>query len=618
VRRFTHSRRASLLPVISLALLLGGCSAAESGPAGAPYCLPADGEAARVWCESPMRKVFPSRQPPQARGEEVVLWAARGEAEPAQIVVRPARTIARARVRFEDLEGPANLRAEHLKANFVGFVNVNKARWGGDRTGPTPDPLLPNEPTTLEAGRSQPIWITMTVPREAPAGEYAGRLWIEGEGVSLPVALRAHVFDFALPESPSLTTLVRLWNTPRDQREAWWRNLAAHRITGETYPATLTVRFSGDEPALGFAHFDATTARYADEYGLRIAHVLQMSLGNGAGFLDKDRRWGGAPLFSAQFERRFTGYSRAMADHLREKGWLEWTHFQFWDEPKPGEMTEACQRLARLVRAAAPDAKIYLTSAPKPELYGLVDIWCVPLIHGYPAEACVERRKAGDEIWAYDNRLYSLDADRSSVDLRGYPWRLFGADVVGVEWWAVNKWTSDPYQVPNQYARQNGGGFFLYPGRGGAEPVNSIRWEMVREGIEDHDYLTVLASAIDEARDRLGVSGQALSGKAAPGRCARGSHPAWKPRRATRRCWPPRGCRSRGRSSSIAKAPTSSSRSRARAGRTASSGGRRRTRASASTATSCPWATTGVSRGPRRGARSGWIWRRRKRRSASP
>jgi len=36
----------------------------------------------------------------------------------------------------------------------------------------------------------------------------------------------------------------------------------------------------------------------------------------------------------------------------------------------------------------------------------------------------------------------------------------------------------------------------------------------VREGIEDHDYLVLLARAIDAARGRLGLTGSALAGQA--------------------------------------------------------------------------------------------------------
>jgi len=502
-----------MLAVAAFAVLMasGGCRAAPATEP--PYSLPADESVARVWCESPMRKVFPSEQPPAAEGEEVVLWAARGEAEPAQIVLRPAQTLSRVHVRFGDLAGPRPLPAGHLVANFVGWIAVDEPRALGGHSGPTPDPLLPNHLEELKPGTTEPIWITAYVPRDAPPGDYAGRFWIEAEGVSLPVRLRVHVFDFALPETPTFTTLARVvGNVPAEQRPTWWRNLARHRISGEAYPASLKVQFAGQKPNLDFTPYDAAEAQYFDQFGLRLQHLPQLGLGDGA-TLRGNGRWAGHPVFSPEFSAMFPSYCRAMADHLRQNGWLRWTHFQFWDEPS-GAGIDYCKRLAELVRAAAPDAKIYLTTPPTPDLYGLVDIWCVPLIYGYPAQACAERRRAGDQIWAYDNRLFSLDVDSSSLDLREFTWRLFSADVVGTEWWAINRWVSDPYTVPNQYPRQNGGGFFLYPPRDGDEPVNSIRWEMVREGIEDHDYLTLLAQGIDAARERLGASDAALSGKA--------------------------------------------------------------------------------------------------------
>jgi hypothetical protein len=35
----------------------------------------------------------------------------------------------------------------------------------------------------------------------------------------------------------------------------------------------------------------------------------------------------------------------------------------------------------------------------------------------------------------------------------------------------------------------NGDGFLVYPGKSG--PVPSIRWETVRDGVEDYDYLRI-------------------------------------------------------------------------------------------------------------------------------
>ena len=57
----------------------------------------------------------------------------------------------------------------------------------------------------------------------------------------------------------------------------------------------------------------------------------------------------------------------------------------------------------------------------------------------------------------------------------------------------------------------NGDGFLLYTDENG--PVNSIRWEVIRDGIEDYDYLAVFN---DRRRKLLNESGhEALLKRAA-------------------------------------------------------------------------------------------------------
>jgi len=56
----------------------------------------------------------------------------------------------------------------------------------------------------------------------------------------------------------------------------------------------------------------------------------------------------------------------------------------------------------------------------------------------------------------------------------------------------------------------NGDGFLVYPGPDG--PVDSIRWEIIRDGIEDYDYLRILTDRINKVQ-AAGVN-QALLEKA--------------------------------------------------------------------------------------------------------
>jgi hypothetical protein len=60
----------------------------------------------------------------------------------------------------------------------------------------------------------------------------------------------------------------------------------------------------------------------------------------------------------------------------------------------------------------------------------------------------------------------------------------------GYLFWAVNYWTKDPWKNPMVYPKQNGNGTFYYPGKNG--PITSIRFEALRDGMEDYEYLYIL------------------------------------------------------------------------------------------------------------------------------
>ena len=62
----------------------------------------------------------------------------------------------------------------------------------------------------------------------------------------------------------------------------------------------------------------------------------------------------------------------------------------------------------------------------------------------------------------------------------------------------------------------NGDGRFVYPPEAAADahppgpvlegPVDSIRWEMLRDGIEDYEYLAILKRLIEQKKGKLSAS----------------------------------------------------------------------------------------------------------------
>ena len=183
-----------------------------------------------------------------------------------------------------------------------------------------------------------------------------------------------------------------------------------------------------------------------------------------------------------------------------------------------------------------------LTEQPEEALAGPVDIWC-PVTPNYEHEAAQQRRTHGDRFWWYvccgpKAPYCTLFIDHPATELRVWLWQTWQRDIVGVLVWESTYWTSpaefpdkdhpqNPYEDPMGYVSGyydkagvkqywgNGDGRFLYPplaaatpGASGdgpviAPPVSSIRWEMLREGIEDYEYLWLLRDLIAKRRSSL-------------------------------------------------------------------------------------------------------------------
>jgi hypothetical protein len=181
-----------------------------------------------------------------------------------------------------------------------------------------------------------------------------------------------------------------------------------------------------------------------------------------------------------------------------------------------------------------------LTEEPGDALAGAVDIWC-PISVNYDHEAAEKRRAHGERFWWYvccgpKAPYCTLFIDHPATELRVWHWQTWQRKIAGTLVWASNYWTSeaaypdkpqDPYEDPMSYVSGystpkgtknywgNGDGRFIYPpeaaavpGKSGAGPiiegpVSSIRWEMLREGVEDYEFLWLLRDVLSKKRASL-------------------------------------------------------------------------------------------------------------------
>ena len=173
-------------------------------------------------------------------------------------------------------------------------------------------------------------------------------------------------------------------------------------------------------------------------------------------------------------------------------------------------------------------------------MVGGPDIWC-PLTASYNEEQADQRRAAGDEFWWYvctgpKAPYCTLFIDHPGTEMRVWLWQTWQHHIAGVLIWATDYWTSsaaypdrnqpqnpyvDPmswvsgYSTPSGVRRPwgNGDGRFVYPPLAAADghpaepvlqgPVASMRLEMLRDGLEDYEYLAILQKLLRSRGDQL-------------------------------------------------------------------------------------------------------------------
>jgi hypothetical protein len=280
-------------------------------------------------------------------------------------------------------------------------------------------------------------------------------------------------------------------------RDAYYLNALRHRASPTSLLAPKITTADDGAVSIDWSEFDEKMQLYI-ENGLSAFNVSWCQLPSGWGKVEK--------VEDEARLNRVRELLRQTQAHLEEKGWTHLAYIYTIDEPSWKAFPQVKQAF-ELAHSAAPKLKTLLTygyGASKPiepgapryaDLAGYVDIH-VPHSDCYEPIYLKERRQAGDEIWAYvcisAQRPYlnCWGIDYPGMDHRLLFWQLFDHDITGFLYWQIAYWTVDPWEDTLTYPGGNGDGSLIYPGEDG--PVDSIRWELCRDGTEDYDMLAML------------------------------------------------------------------------------------------------------------------------------
>jgi len=492
-----------------------------------------------AWAVDPHVKVFGDAEPPAEAGV-VKLRAARNEYEPGQVAFRSTKPLRAVRVdlsRLKHADAKGAIGGDNFTWNFVGFIPLRKNTRGSERirlrAAPceVPDPLLEARAIDVEAGKTQPVWLTVRVPEDAAPGLYRGEISIVAGDARVAVPIELTVDPFTLPDERHL--FVTNWfNTSRIARahkvehwsEEFWttleryaRNMAAHRQNVVYTPWTLieVTREPDGKLALDYRRFD----RYVELFEragvaerIELRHVGHFGKGGWGGkeivltnISATDRKTGKRVRLGPE-----KGLAPLLADlerHLAQRGWLEKAMIHVADEPSIGNV-ESWREASEFVHRAAPRIR-RIDAIETLDFSGALEVWVPKLSHYDRWRAAYEARRGNNELWfyicchpygnLYPNRF--LDYPLSRV--RVLHWINFAYDLKGYLHWGLNAWRDDPFGTPSDRLPP-GDTHVIYPGSKG--PLNSIRWEIQRESIEDFEYLHLLTAKTAAVKKRLGAA----------------------------------------------------------------------------------------------------------------
>lgn len=460
-----------------------------------------------VWAVPALTRV--ARDEAAENQREIALWAARGEYESFQVVVRaPAGGLKNVNVAISDLMGE---RGRITKASltlyrehYLQITHESPDRGGTNRPlGPGwyPDALIPFTTTSggslrpailravpfdLAPSMNQPIWIDVFVERETLPGRYSGTVTVTSDEGQAAVSVIVNVWNFELPLRPTLLSAFNVSNDTKSNPRVFYGDekqnqevLLRHKIM----PVSVDPRYE---------------RQFMQQYGLNISRVEYFQHA-GYGNCKQPPAPSVADLLSLK------------AKHQPDLP--VYLHM--------GDEVSDCANIFPILKQWARNGREagiipLLTAIPLRELRddgsgsgrSAADIWVLlPRQFVSNAADVSAAMKKGDHVWSYTAIVQDNFSPKWEIDFRPLNYRIFGflnqsVGATGLLYWSVNSWalgpTNDPWNnmtyIENGKPTPPGEGWLVYPGAqvGSDSFVPSMRLKWIRKSVEDFEYVELL------------------------------------------------------------------------------------------------------------------------------
>ncbi|MGQ9610456.1 MAG: glycoside hydrolase domain-containing protein [bacterium] len=493
----------------------------------------------QLWSTDALIKIFPDTPP--ERSDIIEVKCAHNEYQSAQFAITAQKQLKEVKIEIESLihESGYEFPKENITWNFIGYIPLKQNTYHTPdyelvRKAPAyfPDPLIEDRNITIDPGRTQPVWINIYVPEDIPSGKYDGNIIVKTSDGEKSIKLLLNVYSFSLPKERHLC--VTLWFDPHViakfhnaewGSEKYWKvlekyakNMAEHRqnVIETPFPSPIRLRNDGtldiDYTSMDrwIEFFEKAGACERIEFPA-IAHTIQ----------EEGHDWwtssqlviSDLTVMDSETDETIKlppekGMALMLADldrHLQEKGWQDKAMIHISDEPTIYKVESYC-KVTDFIHKHAPHLKII--EAIETTGFGkCLDVWVPKLSHlanwydEYDAQ-----RKLGTEMWFYTcchpyGGFMNRFIDFPLIETRLLFWLNWKYRLDGYLHWGLNRWTDKPFEDVGEELPP-GDRYIIYPGTDG--PINSIRWEASREGLQDYEYFRILAEKTKEVKKKLG------------------------------------------------------------------------------------------------------------------
>ncbi len=519
-------------------------------------CFPISGEALLFSSVSPYERIFYRTSVSGTNDIEVELWSARNEYESFQIAFYANKKWKITAVEMSDLleeKSGYKISPSSFEYRFPSYVPINKhssrtpaEELDGVVPGFYPDPL--EEQKELEFSGTRSIWGRFHVSSEVKPGDYTGQLLIYHSSGVEKIRIKLHVWDFVLPVVPSIYMTNWIYDRhiysnyrfTKGRTENYWKvieNIAddfvVHRQSVVKIPLDLIEvwknRSGGYE--YDFQNYERWVKTFYNK-GIRIfegSHLLSRRSVYNIRYLPKITRnrieFRNAHIKTAEGKAFLREFLSRVHSKNKELG-IEATFLQHIEDESNFETLPLYRDVATIVREVMPGVAIIdATGLLERDRKGMMDI---PVVIARRLEKLgnSKARHSWGKWWYMTNwarhRFPNRFIDYPLIKMRVVPWVTWRMGFSGFLHYGYNWWLSPSGKKIRKDVEQSGqynpgDGFIVYPPRSKASKsiISSLRWEAMREGMEDVEYLFKLDQWIEKSEilveNQVKISDQCIS-----------------------------------------------------------------------------------------------------------